>query len=134
VDGAHWGAAIGALSMKLWEVAKYHMKPALGMSADAFIINKAALEKLPDDLRLKLMSLVEERFFLRTAEYSHKEAIALTKGRQTMSVEVIQFPAAVQAKFAEASKSILAKVLDMGDLAKKGGEALVGLMKDLGYA
>jgi TRAP-type C4-dicarboxylate transport system substrate-binding protein len=134
VDGAHWGAEIGALSMKLWEVAKYHMKPALGMSADAFIINKAALGKLPEDLRLQLMALVEERFFLRTAEYSHKEALALTKGRETMGVQAMQFPAPVMAKFSEASKAILAKELAKGDLAAKGGAALTGLMKDLGYA
>jgi TRAP-type mannitol/chloroaromatic compound transport system substrate-binding protein len=134
VDGAHWGAAIGALSMKLWEVAKFHMKPALGMSADAFIINKAALEKLPDDLRLKLMALVEERFFRRSAEYSHKEAIALTKGRQSWGVEVMPFPPAVQARFAEASTAILATAHDKGEPARTGGEALVGLMKDRGYA
>jgi len=134
VDGAHWGAAIGALSMKLWEVAKYHMKPALGMSVDAFIINKAALDKLPADLRLQLMALLEERFFRRSVEYSHKEALALTKGRETMGVQVMQFPAPVMTKFAEASKSILAKELAKGDLATKGGAQLTGLMKDLGYA
>lgn len=134
VDGAHWGAAQGALTMKLWEVARYHMKPALGITTDAYVFNKAAVEKLPADLRLQLMSLAEERFWSRTAEYQHKESIALTKGRTSMKVEVVQWPDAVQKKFDEASDMILAKETAKGELAAKGAAALKGLMKDLGYA
>lgn len=133
VDGAHWGAAQGAQSMKLWEVARFHMKPSMGITTDAYIFNKAAVAKLPDDLRMHLMSLAEERFYQRTVEYSHKEAIALTKGRTSQNVEVVQFPDAVLKKFAEASKVILAKETASGPLAAKGGQALTGLMKDLGY-
>jgi TRAP-type mannitol/chloroaromatic compound transport system substrate-binding protein len=133
VDGAHWGAAQGALTMKLWEVARYHMKPGLGITTDAYVFNKAAVEKLPPDLRLILMSLAEERFFSRTVEYEHKEALALTKGRATMKVEVVQWPDAVQKKFAEASQTILAKEAAKGELAAKGAATLTSLMKDLGY-
>ena len=133
VDGAHWGAAIGALSMKFWEVAKFHMKPALGFANDAYIINTAALDKLPADLRLQFVSLVEERYFLRSVEYLHKEALALTTGKTKMDVEVMQFPDDVQKKFAEASKAILKKELAKGDTANKGGQALTQLMSDLGY-
>ncbi len=134
VDGAHWGAAQGALTMKLWEVAPYHMKPAMGITTDAYVFNKAAVEKLPADLRLQLMSLAEERFFSRTAEYQHKEAIALTKGRTSMKVEVVQWPDAVQKKFNESSNAILAKEAAKGEIAAKGAASLKTLMKDLGYA
>lgn len=134
VDGAHWGAAQGALTMKLWEVARFHMKPGLGITTDAYVFNKAAVEKLPADLRMILMSLAEERFYQRTVEYQHKEAIALTKGVKSMNVEVVQFPDAVVKKFAEASTAILAKELAKGELAAKGAAALTALMKDLGYA
>lgn len=134
IDGAHWGAAIGAMSMKFWEVAKYHMKPALGITNDAFIFNKAAVEKLPADLRLQLMALTEERYFRRSVEYSHKEAIALTKGVREMGVKVTRWPDDVMKRFADASQVILKKELDKGDIAQKGGAALTGLMKDLGYA
>ena len=48
--------------------------------------------------------------------------------------EVVQFPDAVQKKFAEASKVILAKETAGGERAGKGSAALTGLMKDLGYA
>jgi TRAP-type mannitol/chloroaromatic compound transport system substrate-binding protein len=134
VDGAHWGAAQGALTMKLYEVARYHMRPALGITTDAYVFNKAAVEKLPADLRLILMSLADERFFSRTVEYQHKEEIALTKARATMKVEVVRWPEPVLQKFGEASQAILAKEAAKGELGAKGAAALTALMKDLGYA
>ncbi len=134
VDGAHWGAAIGALSMKFWEVAKFHMKPALGFANDAYIVNIAALDKLPADLRLQFLSLVEERYFRRSVEYLHQEAVALTTGKAKMDVEVVRFPDDVQKKFAAASKEILKKETSKGEVANKGGEVLTKLMTDLGYA
>ena len=133
VDGAHWGAAIGALSMKFWEVAPYHMKPALGINNDAFIMNVAALDKLPPDLRLQFVALVEERYFRRSVEYLHKEAIALNTGRSKMKVEVVRFPDDVMKKFAAASTGILQKEVAKGPIAAKGGEALSKLMTDLSY-
>lgn len=133
VDGAHWGAAIGALSMKLWEVARYHMKPALGFANDAYIVNVAALDKLPADLRLQFISLVEERYFRRSVEYLHQEAVAMNTGKAKMDVEVVQFPDDVLKKFAEASKAIMAKEIAKGQIAAKGGQALTKLMTDLGY-
>jgi TRAP-type mannitol/chloroaromatic compound transport system substrate-binding protein len=133
VDGAHWGAAIGALSMKFWEVAPFHMKPALGFTNDAFIFNVAALDKLPPDLRLQLLSLVEERYFRRSVEYQHQEAMALTTGRTKMNVEVVSWPDDVLKKFTEASKGILQKESAKGERAAKGSESLTKLMTDLGY-
>jgi TRAP-type mannitol/chloroaromatic compound transport system substrate-binding protein len=133
VDGAHWGAAIGALSMKLWEVAPYHMKPALGFANDAYIINIAALDKLPADLRLQFVSLVEERYFRRSVEYLHQEAISLNTGKEKMNVEVVRFPDDVLKRLADASDAILKKEIAKGDIAAKGGEALTKLMSDLGY-
>src|SRR3989304_7409040 len=48
VDGAHWGAAQGALTMKFCEVAKYYIQPDLAMAGtDAIIINKDAFNALP---------------------------------------------------------------------------------------
>jgi TRAP-type mannitol/chloroaromatic compound transport system substrate-binding protein len=133
VDGAHWGAAIGALSMKFWEVAKYHMKPALGFNNDAYIVNIAALDKLPTDLRLQFIALVQERYYLRSVEYLHQEAVALAAGKAKMDVEVVRFPDDVLKKFSDASKEILKKEMAKGDTANKGGQALTKLMSDLGY-
>ncbi|MGH1457850.1 MAG: TRAP transporter substrate-binding protein DctP [Paracoccaceae bacterium] len=133
VDGAHWGAAIGAKSMSLWEVAKYHVKPPLGLTGDGFIVNIKELEKLDEDMRLLLTSLLEERFWRRSAEYSHKESIALAARRAENGVEVINLPDEVSQMLVAASSDILAQEAARGPLAEKAAAAYTGLMRDLGY-
>lgn len=133
VDGAHWGAAVGALSMKFWEVAKFQMKPAIQIANDVFVMNLKAYEKLPDDLRAIFTSLVEEWYFRRTVQYQHEEAIATNTGITKMDVELVDFPADVQQKFTQATKDILAKDMAKGPKAKEMGEKLQTFMTDLGY-
>ena len=62
VDGAHWGAAQGAKSMSLWEVAKYHMKPTMGLAMDTLIMNQGAIDALPEDLRAEVFPLTRYAF------------------------------------------------------------------------
>jgi TRAP-type mannitol/chloroaromatic compound transport system substrate-binding protein len=134
VDGAHWGAAVGAKSMSLWEICKYHMKPALAFTSDAWIFNADAVEALPDDLRLKLMSLIETRYYARTAEYQLLELTTLKDGVENMGVEVVEFPEDVQALFAEASREILAREAERSEKAATAADRLSGFMEQLGYA
>ncbi|MCA0872280.1 TRAP transporter substrate-binding protein DctP [Seohaeicola saemankumensis] len=133
VDGAHWGAAIGAKSMSLWEVCKYHVKPALGFTIDAFIVNADQLEALDDDLATALTDLMEIRFFRRSSEYMHKEAIALSSGIAEENVEVIDLPQDVLDLFAQASGAILEQEKAKGEIAARAYDVYTGLMSDLGY-
>lgn len=133
VDGAHWGAAQGALSMSLWEVAKYHMRPPLGLACDGFIMNQAAVDALPADLRAEFLGLLELRFWIRTTEYQHKEEVALSKGRSEQGVTVMQYPQAVLDKLAEASTTILEEERGKGPKAAEAGDKLVAFLRDLGY-
>ena len=133
VDGAHWGAAIGAQSMSLWEVCKFHYKPVLAQTTDAFILNLKAVEGLPEDLRSALMDTIETRFFLRSAEYQHKEAIALSEGVANDGVEVVNLPDDVLAMLSTASADILEKEGQKGERAAKAAEVYRTLMKDMGY-
>ncbi|MDF1729341.1 MAG: ABC transporter substrate-binding protein, partial [Sulfitobacter sp.] len=134
VDGAHWGAAIGAQSMSLWEVCKYHYKPVLAQTTDAFILNIDALEELPEDLRAALEETITTRFFLRSAEYQHKEAIALSEGIANEGIEVVQLPQDVLEMLAEASANILETEGQKGERAAKAADVYRTLMKDMGYA
>ncbi|SFS68351.1 TRAP-type mannitol/chloroaromatic compound transport system, substrate-binding protein [Sulfitobacter marinus] len=134
VDGAHWGAAIGAQSMSLWEVCKYHYKPVLAQTTDAFILNQDALEGLPDDLRSALVDTITTRFFLRSAEYQHFEAIALTEGVANDGVEVMTLPDDVLEMLATASAQILETEGQKGEKAAKAADIYRTLMKDMGYA
>lgn len=133
VDGAHWGAAIGAQSMSLWEVCKYHYKPVLAQTTDAFIINQDALAELPDDLRGALTEIIETRFFLRSSEYQHFEAIALSEGVADQGVEVVQLPDDVLELLATASANILEAEGQKGERAAKAADVYRTLMNDMGY-
>ncbi|UWR27901.1 TRAP transporter substrate-binding protein DctP [Sulfitobacter sp. S223] len=134
VDGAHWGAAIGAQSMSLWEVCKYHYKPVLAQTTDAFIMNIDALEELPEDLRGALEEIITTRFFLRSAEYQHKEAIALAEGIKNDGIEVMQLPDDVLEMLANASTTILEAEGQKGERAAKAADIYRTLMADMGYA
>ncbi|WBU56159.1 TRAP transporter substrate-binding protein DctP [Paracoccus sediminicola] len=133
VDGAHWGAAIGAQSMSLWEVCKYHYKPVLAQTTDAWIINMDALGELPDELRTALLDVVENRFFLRTAEYQHQEAIALREGIEQNNIEIVELPEDVLGLLEEASASILETEGQKGENAASAADIYRTLMTDLGY-
>ncbi|MEM6622491.1 MAG: TRAP transporter substrate-binding protein DctP [Pseudomonadota bacterium] len=134
VDGAHWGAAQGAKSMSLWEVAKFHMKPTMGLAMDSLIMNKAALDALPEDLRFTFMQHLETRFWKRCAGYQYKEMTALAAGIADQGVEVQQFPQDVLDKFAAASQAILSDERAKGGNAEKGADMLTDFLKVLGYA
>lgn len=134
VDGAHWGAAQGAQSMSLWEVAKFHMKPTMGLAMDTLIMNQKAVDELPEDLRKEFFSLLDVRFFKRTTEYQFKEQVALADGIAKNDVKVAQFPEGVLKKFAEASSVILQEERAKGGNAEKGADMLVDFLKTLGYA
>ncbi|KAA0909811.1 TRAP transporter substrate-binding protein DctP [Aquicoccus porphyridii] len=133
VDGAHWGAAIGAQSMSLWEVCKYHYKPVLAQTTDSFIFNQKALDDLDDDLRSVLTQTIESRFFLRTAEYQHKEAIALAEGVRDNGIEVVHLPDDVLELLAAASVDILETEGQKGEKAAKAADIYTTLMRDLSY-
>jgi TRAP-type mannitol/chloroaromatic compound transport system substrate-binding protein len=134
VDGAHWGAAQGAKSMSLWEVAKFHMKPTMGLAMDTLIMNQGAVDALPEDLRKEFFHLVDGRFWKRTAEYQYKEMVALADGIATQNVKVAQFPEDVLQKFAAASNAILEEERAKGGNAAKGVDKMVEFLKVLGYA
>lgn len=133
VDGAHWGAAQGALSMSMWEVAKYHMKPALGMSMDTLIMNQGAVDKLPPDLRKAFFDLLDMRFWKRCSEYQYKERQALAEGVSKFNVKVVQFPDDVLAKFSEASTAILKEERAKGGNAEKAADMTIEFLTTLGY-
>ena len=134
VDGAHWGAAQGAKSMSLWEVAKYHMKPTMGLAMDTLIFSQKALDALPADLRRVFLNHLEVRFWKRTAEYQYKEKVALAWGIANQNVKVVQFPQAVLDKFGQATKAILDTERAKGGNAEKGTDMLLGFLKVLGYS
>lgn len=133
VDGAHWGAAQGAASMGLYEVAKYHVKPALNVSSDIFIVSQKALDKLPGDMAKTVKQALEEQFWIRTNEYQYKEKIALAKAIKEQGVQVNTLPQDVQDRLAKAAKKMWDEEAKRSDEAAAAVAKLKQLLASLGY-
>jgi TRAP-type mannitol/chloroaromatic compound transport system substrate-binding protein len=134
IDGAHWGAAQGAYSLKLYDVAKYHIRPPLSLNSDGFIINKGAFDKLPKDLQQILLITLEERFWRRTFGYMHQEEVTLQQAKKELGVKVVGLPDAVQAQLRKAAKIVQEQERAKGGAAAEGMAMMESFLGDLGYA
>ncbi|MFA7503837.1 MAG: TRAP transporter substrate-binding protein DctP [Burkholderiaceae bacterium] len=132
IEGATWGAAQGALSMKLWEVAKFQMRPALALVNDVLLVNMKAFEKLPQEYQTIFTNLVQERYFVRTQEYLLGEILATRTGVDDFDVQVTQFPDYIAERLRLASRTILEKEMKKGELAREWGEKLANFAAELG--
>ena len=134
VDGAHWGAAQGAMSMSLYEVAKYHVLPPLNIAGtDAFIINQKAMDSLPADLRKTLVDTLNEQFWMRTNEYQYKETITLAKAQKEEGVKVNVLPQEVQNRLAKIAAQFWDKEAERSKEAAKAVQMLKDFLGELGY-
>jgi TRAP-type mannitol/chloroaromatic compound transport system substrate-binding protein len=134
IDGAHWGAAGGALTMKLCEVAKYYVQPNFAMAGtDAFLINKDAFNSLPKDIQKDLEWAMKERIWRRTHEYIMDELDALETMKKKFNVQVTTLPPEDQKKMAK----LAIKQWDMVGAKDAVSGKAIGMMKDflkkLGY-
>lgn len=107
VDGAHWGAAQEANALSLYEAAKYHVRPPLGIGGvEAFIINERAMAALPEDVRKIVHDTLEEHFWARTNEYQFQEVKMLGELAETQGVQVTELPQDVQARMWEVGRQL----------------------------
>ncbi|NWN91863.1 TRAP transporter substrate-binding protein DctP [Marinobacter adhaerens] len=134
VDGAHWGAVQGAASMSLYEVAKYHVQPALNIAGtDVFLINQKALNKLPEDMQKIVKDTLNEQFWIRTNEYQFKERKALATIQAEQGVKITKLPEDVQARLTEAAKETWEEEGKRSENAQKALNMLKDYLADLGY-
>jgi TRAP-type C4-dicarboxylate transport system substrate-binding protein len=133
VDGAHWGASQGAKSMGLYEVAKYHVKPALNMAADVFIVNQKAIDKLPEDIRRIFLQALDEHFWLRTNEYQYQEQIALAKAVAEDGVQVNNLPDDVQKRLTESAQQFWEEEAKRSPQAAEAVNRMKKFLGELGY-
>jgi TRAP-type mannitol/chloroaromatic compound transport system substrate-binding protein len=134
VDGAHWGAAQGALTMKLCEVAKYYIQPNLAMSGtDVIIINKDAFNALPKDLQILLDLALKERVWRRSHEYIMGEMNALDTMKKKYGVKVVTLPPEDQKKMMKAAMKEWDKVAAKGERAAKAISMLKDFLRKLDY-
>jgi TRAP-type mannitol/chloroaromatic compound transport system substrate-binding protein len=134
VQGAHWGAAGGALTMKFCEVAKYYIQPNLAMSGtDVFLINKDAFNALPKDLQLTLDLALKERVWHRTHEYIMDEINALNTMKKDFKVVVSTLPPEDQKKMMNVAMKQWDKVAAKDAPSAKAISMLKDFLKKLDY-
>ena len=134
VDGAHWGASQGAASMALYEVAKYHVQPALNIAGtDVIIVSQKALDKLPEDLQQLVKDVLLEQFWYRTNEYLYQERITLAKAIAEDGVEVNTLPEDVQDHLTQVGMAMWDEEAKRSDQAKEALDKLKSFLSDLGY-
>lgn len=134
VDGAHWGASQGAASMGLYEIAKYHVQPALNIAGtDVFIVSQKALDKLPEDMQAIVKQALKEQFWFRTNEYQYKERVTLAKSIADNGVQVNQLPDDVANHLVQAAKPIWDEEGNRSDKSKEAYKMLQDFLSELGY-
>jgi len=134
IDGAHWGAANGALTMKFCEVAKYYIQPDLAMAGtDVIIINKEAFEALPKDIQTILNKALEERVYRRTDEYAKEEQRSLQTMIKDYKVQVSTVAPADQKKMMVSAMKQWDKVAAKDADSAKAIGMLKAYLKELKY-
>lgn len=134
VDGAHWGAAQGASSMSLYEVAPYHVKPALNIAGtDAFIVNQKALDELSKADAKTVRDALNEQFWYRTNEYQYLEQLALAKEMATNDVQITTLPPEVQDQLTQIAQKSWKKMGERSDNAAEALSRLREMLANLGY-
>jgi TRAP-type mannitol/chloroaromatic compound transport system substrate-binding protein len=133
VDAAHWGAAQGAYSMSLYEVAKYHVKPSLNVAGtDVMIVSQKALDNLPDGMAEVVKEALAEQFWFRTNEYEHKEKVTLQKAVKEEGVQINTLPQDVQDHMMEAAQAFWDEEAKTSDNAAKAVEMVKDYLRQLG--
>ncbi|MFL1403785.1 TRAP transporter substrate-binding protein DctP [Marinobacter sp. M1N3S26] len=134
VDGAHWGAAQGAYSMGLYEIAKHHVQPALNIAGtDVIIVSQKALDELPEDLQQLVKDVLNEQFWYRTNEYQYKERITLAKAISEEGVQVNTLPQEVQDHLVQTAQAMWDEEGERSDKAAEALAMLKDFLSDLGY-
>lgn len=133
IDGAKWGAELGAYQMKLHEVAKYILDPHIEEgSMNVLYANLARWNSLPEEFKDILWRFSQNEGYWQTGQYviGNKQArAAMVKSGSIVSK--------LSDNDVSKMRSIAASILD--DIGKKGPDAEKGVLllkdylKDLGH-
>lgn len=132
-EGATWGAVQGANNSKFYEVCKYHLTTSLNITgADAWLINKKALAKLPADVRATVLNVLNSHFWKRTTEYQYGEKTTLVKVEKDYGVKPVALPEKEYIKMQVAAHKLWDEVADMNSDCAKAVKMLKDFNKSLG--
>ena len=132
-DGASWGAVQEARNMGFYEIAKYRVaEPLLIGVIEAWLINKEAMEELPEDVQKIVKDTLEEHFWVRTNEHVYEDKVALKEVEETQGVETIELPQEVKDKMREVAIKLWDKEAEKSDNASKAVSILKSSLSEIG--
>jgi TRAP-type C4-dicarboxylate transport system substrate-binding protein len=133
VDGATYGAAIGAQALGLYEIAKFHIQPGFAAGAEgSWFINEAALKKLPEDIQDIVKQVMEEQFYERSVEHAIEERMVLANAQKKFGVEVITLSEEDQKIMLETAQKYWDEMAAFSPVSKKVIDMVRDYMKSLG--
>jgi TRAP-type mannitol/chloroaromatic compound transport system substrate-binding protein len=134
IEAAHWGAAAGALTMKLCEPAKYYVQPNLAFSAtDLVMVSKKAWDELPPDVQKVVHLALRERCWRRSNEYIQEETKALDTMKNKYGVQVSWLDAEAQKALQEAAIKTWGEAAALSPANAEWIEKMKEFLKSLGY-
>jgi TRAP-type C4-dicarboxylate transport system substrate-binding protein len=132
-QAAHWGAAVGAESLALYEVCKYHLKPSISLGTEeGWLVNKKAFEGLPKDIQEVVKKVLEDQFWVRSCEYAYNEAKTLGMVQKSKGVKVITLPPEDQKKMAKIAMQVWDDIAKEGPDNPKAVSMLKKFLADIG--
>jgi len=134
IDAAHWGAAAGALTMKLCEPAKYYIQPNLAFSAtDLIMVSQKAWDELPADLQKIVYLAFKERCWRRSNEYIQEEVKALETMKKKYGVQVSWLDKEAQKMLQQAAIKIWDETAALSPANAEWIGKMKEFLKELGY-
>ena len=126
IDAAEWVGPYNDLAFGLHKVAPYCYYPGWHEPGSTLecIVNKQALESLPEDLQQIVADCCQATNVQMLSEYTARNQQALEKLKQEPGVKFLPLPVDVLAALKTASLAVLAEVAASDPMAKKVYESL----------
>ncbi len=121
IDATEWVGPYNDLAFGLYKAAKYYYYPGWhepGTAMEA-LINKEAMEKLPDDLQSIVLNACKIANQDMVSEYTTRNQQALDTLVTKHNVEIIKLPDAVLSKLRSLSDEVINEVAQTDDMTKK---------------
>jgi TRAP-type mannitol/chloroaromatic compound transport system substrate-binding protein len=121
IDASEWVGPYNDLSLGLHETARYYYYPGWHEPGPTLecIVNKAALESLPDDLRMIIQLAASSLNETMMAEYTARNAESLVAVENNPEIELKRFPEEVLRQLRVYTEEIMAELVARDPRAAK---------------
>ncbi len=133
IDGAEWIGPYHDYKMGFYQVAKYYYYPGWHETGSTLemMVNKAAFEKLPPDLREIVISAAARANSWMLAEFEAKNNFYLKKLVQEEKVQLRKFPEDILQTLKKATEEVIGEIVAADPISKKVYEHQTAFKKEI---